>query len=187
MWFGEYAPNERLTAEDSQSVKVPHPSTVMPGQPGETEESTTDIKNQGEEIPVRKAADKPQVSASQVHTQTKYRMIAPRPNTETYTTLTPKELHRQRLVATRNEITSKLVAKYDYCLEFGRRITELRRLFDTLCETISTEHATYRREWADDLQEQLDKMRRCVAQDHAELNALRARHREVTLELEGLP
>lgn len=115
-------------------------------------------------------------------------MIAPRPSTETNTTLSPEELQKKRLVATRNEVASKLIAKYDYCLEFGRRTTELRRLLDALCETISTsDHATYRREWADDLQEQLDKMKRHVAQDHVELNTLRERYRDVTLELEGLP
>lgn len=115
-------------------------------------------------------------------------MIAPRPKAETNTTLSPEELHKQRLIATRNEVTSKLIAKYDYCIEFGRRTTELRRLLDALCETISTsEHTTYRREWANDLQEQLDKMKRRVALDHAKLNALRERHREVTLELEELP
>jgi hypothetical protein len=114
-------------------------------------------------------------------------MIAPKPDTATNNTLSPEELHKQRLVATRNEVTSKIVAKYDYCLEIGRRITELRRLLDVLCETVSTEHAAYRREWSDDLQEQLDKMKWRVAQDHAELNALRARHREIALELEGLP
>ncbi|KAJ5619394.1 hypothetical protein N7510_003378 [Penicillium lagena] len=120
--------------------------------------------------------------------KTKYRLIAPRPSTETTTTLSPEELHKQHLVATRTEITAKLIAKYDYCVEFGRRVTELRRLLDALCETLSTSaQTTYRREWTYDLQEQLDRMKRYVAQDHAELNALRARYRAVTQELEGLP
>ncbi|CAL5872134.1 uncharacterized protein PFLUO_LOCUS6392 [Penicillium psychrofluorescens] len=177
-------------AGDSQSDKVSRPSTATPCQPAETEQSDTDIDKQRKKIPVRNALDKPQISASQAsqNAQTKYRMIAPRPSTETNTTLSPEELQKKRLVATRNEVASKLIAKYDYCLEFGRRTTELRRLLDALCETISTsDHATYRREWADDLQEQLDKMKRHVAQDHVELNTLRERYRDVTLELEGLP
>lgn len=63
--FGGYATNEILTSPDSQSDKVPYLSTEMTCHPAETEELVTDINKQSEEIPVRNALGKSQVSASQ--------------------------------------------------------------------------------------------------------------------------